>query len=546
MGEYPVWLDCDHRSSGGGMWPLGLEAGGFRFIEQLMPGFNNVTTRIRYYSFFSWVFWTFQERVNRGESVPTAAAQKAWRERLEMALRLASLYLVPGMGGLVGNRKVHPPAAGPSEPLSLRDPGAATAFQPANYSASFALFRCGAATSDGLIVLSEEIGVPLARAFDVRLRAHPGGPAAFEWLASEQEEIPAGVLYQAAGALALRDIVVSEPEHAPLVDVLFRMRNAADPARSSSDTSRSRSMGLLLQLVRDADGALRNPHEVHGVFATRRLSNGRPFEPDRAFRTAFAGWERYQERQQEKVAIYGFWSVLISLLHEGLSLPDRIMQRIEEYASASSVMRHWLGETPLEWTVRDAQDWLVEQAGSSEGGIGHSLHILAEMILDAGTGPAERAGAAAVLLLLITAHWSRVRTGLATSLTRIHGDAAPERLPLASVTRQVESRGTQDLGMFIRWVVASYVLAQANQTAIRKLAERGDYHFFISQDAAGYRVRPGLSPMSYVNYDIPRAGSALALMTGLGLVESGNAYGITSAGEVLLRDLVEYHASLPM
>jgi hypothetical protein len=524
------------------MWPLGLEAGGFRFIERLMPGFNNVTTRIRYYSFFSWVFWTFQQRAERGEAVPTAAAQKAWRERLEMAFRLASLYRAPGMSGLVGNRKVQPPTAAPDAPLSLRDPGAATAFQPANYSSSFALLRCGASGEGGLIVLSDEVGIPLARAFDAQLRADPGGRAAFDWLVSDHEEIPAGVLYQAAEALALRDITVSEPEHAPLIDVLFRMRDAADPARNSTDTSRSRSMGLLLQLVRDADGTFRGPNDIHGIFATRRFSSGALFEPRAAFRTSFAGWERYQERQQQKVAIYGFWSVLVSLLHEGLSLPDRLVRRIQEYVSTSAVAKRWLGEAPLEWTVKDAQEWLVQQADDTGDGIGDSLDALAETILSAETSPAERAGAATVLLLLVTAHWSRAEPGMAAALARMHRDSAPERLPLASVTRQVESRGAQDLGRFIGWAVASYVLAQANQTAIRKLAERGDYHFFISQDAAGYRVRSGLSSMSYVNYDIPRVGSALALMAGLGLVEAGDHYGITSAGEALLRRLVEYHS----
>ena len=45
-----------------GLDHLGTQAPGIEIYSQLLPGITNVTDRIRYYSFYAWLFWHFEKR----------------------------------------------------------------------------------------------------------------------------------------------------------------------------------------------------------------------------------------------------------------------------------------------------------------------------------------------------------------------------------------------------------------------------------------------------------------------------------------------------
>ena len=101
---YPDWTERVTDLSGHrGLWPLGLEPVGFSFARQLLPGLTNVTTDIRYYSFFCWAFWTFEKHLHaQGTTEFNPADQKRWLARLENLFRAATLYSDPDVLGLAG------------------------------------------------------------------------------------------------------------------------------------------------------------------------------------------------------------------------------------------------------------------------------------------------------------------------------------------------------------------------------------------------------------------------------------------------------------
>lgn len=542
MSDFPAWLESDQDPGGGGMWPLGLEAQGFRLVGRTLYGLTGNTEDIRYYSFLSWVFWTFKEACDREEVRRSPAAQTAWRDRLEMIFRIASLHHEPEILGLIGKTQIGRPVPNEDGMLSL-DVGRAvtTAFKAASYSASFEKLGCGRILPNRLVQLSAEIGVPLARAYDEQLRAEASDED-MAWILSTGPEIPAEVVYRLAGAMSLRFVEPGEPEHPVLTDLLFRLRPAGDPALSLMDTARSRSLTLFLEIVEQARGSITGHEPMHAVLATRSLPDGEPLDVPSELEETFLRWERYQERQFEKIAIYGLWSVLVDLLRLGLAHPDRMTAALREAIRDAAASRESFPEAPLTVSVREAVATVLARATTSGDPPGEAQLRLVARIRDGSTPWTERASASLALLLLTTGAWRQARDRLSPTLCKLHEEGGRERLCLAEVTRDVERHGNDPLGSFAGWALGTYVLAQANHTALIKLVQQGQYQFFVAQDESGYRLVKDISPLDYVAYDKPHIDQALWMLAGLHLVDrSAEAVAITPEGGRLLVEAKAYH-----
>lgn len=72
-----------------GLDPLGLQNSSDATFSQLLPGLNNVTGRIRYYSFYSWLFDVYSKEI--GSTNPED--QKQFIRRAEFIIALASQYI---------------------------------------------------------------------------------------------------------------------------------------------------------------------------------------------------------------------------------------------------------------------------------------------------------------------------------------------------------------------------------------------------------------------------------------------------------------------
>ena len=60
----------------GGLDHLGTQAPCVLIYSQLLPGITNVTDRARYYSFYPWLIWSFDQRYAKDDEA------RAWYEAL--------------------------------------------------------------------------------------------------------------------------------------------------------------------------------------------------------------------------------------------------------------------------------------------------------------------------------------------------------------------------------------------------------------------------------------------------------------------------------
>lgn len=83
-----------------GLDPMGMQNTSDATFSLLLPGLNNVTDRIRYYSFYCWLLDVYSKR--NGSTDPEE--QKKFIRRAEFTIALASFYLKDGHGGIPGSQ----------------------------------------------------------------------------------------------------------------------------------------------------------------------------------------------------------------------------------------------------------------------------------------------------------------------------------------------------------------------------------------------------------------------------------------------------------
>ena len=538
---YPDWTErVTGLSSHRGLWPLGLEPVGFSFARQLLPGLTNVTTNIRYYSFFCWAFWTFEKHLrDRGTAEFHPADQKRWLARLENVFRAATLHSNPDVLGLAGvTDTVRLGEADDSLAVDATD--VPSGFVPALYSASWRNLRCGKSTARG-VGLSPELGRPLARAYQETLE-RAASRREVEMLlssASQGPTVPAALVRKLADAMALRPVAPDEPEHEKLRELLFRTeRQGSNPEWRRLDASRSRSLALLLEFGRQGRGTIRDRFDIHRIFASGLLPDKRRFEVPAPYQDDFLIWQRYQERQYERIALYGFWVLVYKALHARRRTPREICRWVRADLERSPVLAEWLGRDPLRMTVGDAEQVILARYRNREYP-DLAADDLRVRILEA-EPQADRAGAALLLLLLIVVVWRERRGDLPRWACGLHKRYGRERLDLEVLLEDLEGRQTESLGDLVDRVVEVYVLSQSLRVALEKFA-RGEYRFFIARDQDGFRIVRKENAAGHLGYDQPRLQGAYSLLQGLGLIDLDAGYEITAAGENLLKELQGYH-----
>jgi hypothetical protein len=82
-----------------GLDHLGVQAPGIEIYGQLLPGITNVTDRARYYSFYAWLFWQFEQKGWR--------AYREWQPMLRRAECLFALIALHHGLANVDDKSVH-------------------------------------------------------------------------------------------------------------------------------------------------------------------------------------------------------------------------------------------------------------------------------------------------------------------------------------------------------------------------------------------------------------------------------------------------------
>ncbi len=531
---FPTWTALEINSENHqGLAPLGLEPVGLSLARQLLPGITNATVHVRYFSFFSWVFWTFQQQVLKYPRRYTANDQEHWRIKLENVLRTATLSRYPHLKGVIGvTEAFRMEGLRPDQRVPIDSDRPDTAFKPASYSASFHILRCG--DWDGEKVLLTEIGDRLGRAYDQELLATRGGATALETILNAGKNVPAAAIQTIAEAMALRPVRAHSPEHETLVELLFRLQPhmPGDPSAGAEDR-RSRCLGLLLDLVRQSDGRLKRSWDLHRVFGSDRFEDGRHVEIAPEFEAEFQIWRRYQERQYQKVALYGFWEELNLFLNATsthAASVGEIFRHFKLLVENSAVLSEWLGGGSTQLTVSEAQARLDRRLSK------HSRQVLDDELCDLvrdSDNARERVGAGLLLLLLMVSEWGRRATAVPLWLRNWPQLTNHERLALSAFTQLTEARLEESLEEYLYWLIERCILDQANLVAFEKLS-RGDYRFFVLRGENGYRVVKKQDTEGYLEYDQPRMHSAFLLMKDLGIVSLNGALSLTKLGERLL------------
>jgi hypothetical protein len=395
MTSYPEWTRlgkgvAPHR----GVAPLGLEPVGRWFVDRLMPGINNITEHVRYYSFFSWALWTFLQQVQDGSLHRTDQDQARWLIRMENILRFATLFAdwrdqtkTWGLIGVERAGKLDLPWADPDAMLTVGEKFAATAFVPAAYRASFAALGCAEIIGDHAN-LTSGMGGALAEAFHHQVLTTENANAERALLLSTEDRIPMRVLHRLADAVRIRPVATTDPEHPLLADLLFRIRHPRqNPEMRSMDENRARSIALLMDILRNADTPLRTD-DYHSVFASGHLPGGRPYSPPPALRRAWVLWGGYQEREFQRVALYGFLYAAVRAIQEqeqwrGHRSSASVIGALLHAARSASVVNDWLGQPISYWTVGEAQDELLGRWDPTGADSAQSLEGLSSRVIAA-------------------------------------------------------------------------------------------------------------------------------------------------------------------
>lgn len=542
---FPAWTALVPAEESGGRYPLALEAVGAHMVATyLLPAITNATPHPRYYSFFAWVFDTFDRIV--APQVPEsgrAKAQRRWRAHLEHAFRACTLHTNPAAKQIIGYRSATR-LDGLSASTAVRlDGRAPTAFAPQYYGAAFAYLGLGYRAAERMHLTP--LGREMAAAFHKALTAGVSRSErqALRILLSGKSRVPARVLFELAERFRVRTVGAQEPEHAPLIQALFRLdplRRQSDPVAARADRSRAIGLGLLLDVVGQSNGTISSPADLHPIWATSRFANGqRAAFREPGYETAFAVWQRYQERQHQKLAVNAVWHEVLNGLEDAQGKPvpaAALVGRCQGLAASSPLLAKWVGDGPMQQTVAAATASVVRRLPALASEAGAVAHELAQSIMSETTTGSERMGTAVVLLLAVVAQWRAERASLSQFLRDLHAHGGAGRLTLPWMADELQRRETQTLGSLVQWLVEWCVLSQSMRVAYEKI-EQGD-RFFIQRTDGGYVINGERQLTSaYFSYDSSRLNGAMSILRELSFLKRGTAYVLTGAGKRVHRDV---------
>ena len=540
---FPSWTALVPFEESGGRYPLAMEAVGAHMVAAyLLPAITNATPHPRYYSFFAWVFDTFDKIVApRVSESDRAKAQRRWRAHLEHAFRACTLHTEPTAKQIIGYRSaIRFEGLSPSAVVRL-DGAAPTAFAPQYYGAAFAYLGLGYRTSDRMRLTT--LGRQLAEAFQESLTAGMtrSETQALRILLSGKPKVPARVLFELAERFRVRTIRAQEPEHAPLVQAFFRLdpsRLQLDPVADRADRVRAVGLGLLLDLTKQSDGALTSAADLYRIWATSSFADGRSVGfGEQTYETAFAVWQRYQERQHQKLAVNAVWHEVLNGLDDAHGSPvpaAALVGRCQRLAASSSLLAEWVGDEPMQQTVDASISAILRRLPATASKRGAVAHEMAHGIMSDTTTGTERMGLAVVLLLGVVAQWRAERASLSQFNRDLHAHGGAARLSLPWMADELQRRGSHTLGSLVQWLVEWCVLSQSMRVAYEKI-EQGD-RFFIQRTDGGYVINGERQNVSaYFAYDSSRLGGAMSILRELALVKRGAAYSLTATGERVRR-----------
>lgn len=320
METISAWLKPPHEA--GGQDHIGVQQPPTRIFTTLLPGLTVVTDRVANYSFYAWLSWAYVERrsdtaldfihtLRRGECLLTLISERHAAQKQEPVFRHSL--------GLVGRNSLIPlQRPGTPRPVSfatlaaLRDENEKSYFK--NRYGGLGQYYLGSLRELGIldrdddeIACSEDVGVPLAKAFDARVdRA-----TFFDVL--ERGVVTDGEL-DALASFCPCHLAANEAERTLLVDLLFARR----PDASEGDLLRRQTLLLLLDFAarRGPMGEIPLDFAFKAACLTGAMDDGAQWSPPAAWDRVRRAWGTYEINDELSIAALGVFWVALSILDE--------------------------------------------------------------------------------------------------------------------------------------------------------------------------------------------------------------------------------------
>lgn len=534
-----------------GLDPLAVQAPCINIYGQLLPGITNVTDRARYYSFYPWMVWTFDQQTG----AKSHSDLVTWIRRADCLFTLIGIrhHLVDGQNhaashdmGLVGSQTLRTVAKGLQDDATIRlsdytmlESDDLRYFK--NKMGGLGQYYIGTFDNLGLmrsrgkeVVYTPERGQPLAEALDKSVNGELFMKTVYEDVISAQR-------LDDLASFCPCNLLDSEEERKALTALFFDQ----DSVYGSEGRRRRRSLGLLLDLIRslpvdsDADGANFDQHIFRGSVYSGCLPGGTPWKPPRGIDKARAQWAIYQRNELLSLATQCiFWVALKSLEHSRQSFfttedfmtwfasYDWVRQTVDELGggTVSDLFESITAELPL------LTDW---EDSDHEISMGRKLRGAYRERNDRDVQTEVLSLAARVLLSLCIRDDARQNPYEGLSFPDGYLSLYPINLrSLLEVSREIWP--TMDLTEWLSWVAGRWGIDAHLRVALRKLRQQSQDTFHILPTDHGLKVEADPVP----TYTAPRFTQAVQMLHDLGAIERAPNRGwtrLSTLGEDLWR-----------
>lgn len=500
----------------GGIDPLGMGAINLGLAASALPGINNVTSRIRVYTFLAWAWWKARAcLMARGGGKVDAKELQALVDRWEV-LFVWSNMLEGTNEGLPGRLKLG--GALPKEHSfamegedwdrlrAARHSGQTNLQAAVTYGPSSKALQWVVAREHGAFVPSEQV-MPAVEAFDSEVMSvlpprllAPGGAEI------SVDEVMA--MHKAWNTEA-----VTAAERNVFREIFYDRGYAGD---FGEHTMRARTLEVFRRALAQA-GEPCATDDVRRILASWRYPDGRRFEPGADVQDRALLWPAFQARQLQRMSLEAMLCWIEDFIGKAggvasaeamASAADAAAKASEDGADAKSVSSYLAAVA-----ARGGHEgWPASCAWSEATDIFKLMDALSAAVWQGEWD--DIPGLALRGIAISEAIASSVRSlGVGQGAMNPLG-GAPERLPLAEASRQLKIINGQSMPSLWTEVILSWVLAQHVRWSVARNGD-GKQRLRVTLDEGGWtRLRSSGRAVSIMP---DRIGTALSLGAECGL-----------------------------
>jgi len=306
---------------------------------QLLPGITNVTDRARYYSFYPWLVWSydqryakddynhFVERFRRADCLFTLIAERHAQvtdhsnERHGIAM-VGRTKLVPSLASLKTGEQLRLSLYATTEDAPQRYFMNRLGGLSQYYAGTLADLQLMESSGRSWSFYSNQYGAPLAQSVDASV------PGERFWEVVENDSVTLDDLDELSTFCAC-NISGSLGEHQQLIDIFFDTGNRY----SEEGTQRRRSLGLIQQLAEALPDEWDLTEEVfRGCVYSATLPTGEAWEIPDALQSTQAHWAVYVRNDLVSVAFQTILAICLQELQPQLAAQRRVFHSVEAFA----------------------------------------------------------------------------------------------------------------------------------------------------------------------------------------------------------------------